>query len=278
MSATELLRLEMLVALSVVGAVVGSFLNVCIYRLPIGKSVVTPPSACPRCGQRLKPWHNVPIVSWILLRGRCACCHEPISVRYPLVEALNAGLWLGAGLHFGLDARTFVLLPLLSALVVLFFTDYDHQLLPDKVTLPSAAIGLAVAAWNPLLDLAPGFLGQGGVLSRLASSAAGAALGYGLFFTLAMVWQVLFARDAMGGGDLKMMLAVGAFLGLGGVLVTIFLASIVGTLLSLPYLLSGRWGMTRQLPFGCFLAPAAAITAFWGNQLISWYVGLLMLA
>ncbi|MDQ7087218.1 MAG: A24 family peptidase [Acidobacteriota bacterium] len=187
-------------------------------------------------------------------------------------------MWLAAGLHFGCGARSFVLLPLLSALVVLFFTDYDHQLLPDKVTLPTAAIGIALAPWNTLLDLAPGFLGQGSMVSRLASGAAGAVLGYGLFFTLAMVWQMLFARDAMGGGDLKMMLGVGAFLGIGGVVVTVFLASIVGTLLSLPYLLSGRWGMTRQLPFGCFLAPAAAITAFWGNPLIRWYLGLLMLS
>lgn len=275
MTEAALYRGEFYFLLGIVGAVVGSFLNVCIYRLPLGRSVVMPRSACPSCGEVLRAWHNIPVISWLLLRGRCAFCGAPISPRYPAVELLNAAVWLLAGWRFGVSLQTLLLLPLLSALIVLFFTDYDHKLLPDAVTFPIAGVGILAAPWNGLLDLAPGWLGSGSVAGRLAAAAAGAVLGYGIFFTLAVVWQMLFARDAMGGGDLKMMLGVGAFLGMGGVVVTIFLASVGGTLLSLPNLLTGRWRMTRELPFGCFLAPAAAFAVFFGDDLLRWYVGLI---
>ncbi len=219
----------------------------------------------------------MPIVSWILLRGRCGFCKAPVSARYPAVELMNALLWLALLLRFDVSPRAFVFLPAVSLLLVLFFTDLDHKLLPNKLTFPLAIAGLALAPWNAALDLAPGFLGQGGWLPRLASAGAGAALGYGIFFLLAMTWQFLFARDAMGGGDLKLMLGVGAFLGVAGVVMTIFLASVIGALLSLPNLLTGRWKMTRELPFGCFLAPAAIFLVFYGEPLARWYLGLLFI-
>jgi len=270
-----LLHVEWLVGLAVVGAVVGSFLNVCIWRIPRGESVVRPGSRCPACGTPIRPWHNVPVLSWFWLGGKCAACGTRISPRYPFVEALNAALWVLAGWRFGPGLPALVLLPFLSAMVVLFFTDWDHMILPDRVTLPLAVLGLALAPWNPRLDLGPGLLGSGTVTGRLAAALLGAAVGWGLFFFLVLTWRVLFDREAMGGGDLKMMLGVGAFLGFGGVVTTVFLASVVGTLVAAPYLLTARWHGTRELPFGCFLAPAAVISALWGREMIAWYLHLL---
>lgn len=264
-----------LAILGVVGLVVGSFLNVVIYRVPLGKSIVWPGSACPACGHAIRAHHNVPVLSWLLLRGRCADCGVRIPVRYPLVEAGHAALWLAAAARFGIGRELLIVLPLLSGLLVLFFTDWDHHLLPDRVTLPLAALGLALAPWNARLDDMPGWLGSGTAASRLAAAALGAALGYGIFLALSLTWELLFKRDAIGGGDFKLMLGVGAFLGMGGSLLTIFLGSFVGALFSVPFLLVGSWSMKRELPFGCFLVPAAVFAAFWGNEALRWYLGLL---
>ncbi len=275
MTFEELVRLELYVGAVLFGAVVGSFLNVCIWRIPRRESIVTPRSRCPACGAAI-PWYlNIPVVSWFVLRGRCAECAAAISWRYPFVEALNAALWLLVAWRFGLSVQTFLLLPFVSAMIVLFFTDWDHQILPDRVTWPLGALGLLVAPWNPALDLAPGWFGGGTPLTRIGSAIAGAGLGYGIFFFLALAWRVLFDRDALGGGDLKMMVGVGAFTGVPGVVVTIMTASVVGSLGAAPFLLTGRWDMTRELPFGCFLAPAAVLAALWGDAFVRWYLGLL---
>jgi len=267
--------MEFFILLVFCGLVFGSFLNVCIYRIPLGKSVVSPRSACPSCGTAIAWYGNVPVLSWLVLRGRCAHCRAPISVRYPFVEALNAGLWVAVAIWFGPSITALLLLPFVSILLVLFFTDWDHHLLPDRLTFPLAIVGLIVAPFNPRLDFGYGILSEGGTGGRMLAALLGAVLGYGIFFTLAFVWKVFFDKDAMGGGDLKMMLGVGAFLGMGGVITTIFLASILGTVLALPFLLTGRWAMTRQLPFGCFLAPAALISAFTGIEALRWYLGII---
>jgi leader peptidase (prepilin peptidase)/N-methyltransferase len=263
------------VGLFVLGAVFGSFLNVCIRRLPRQESVVRPASRCPRCGAPIRWWQNVPILSWLALRGRCASCGQPISLRYPFVEALNGLLWLAAWLKFGPQPETLVFLPFLSGMVVLFFTDLDEQLLPDVVTYPLAAAGLVLAAWNGRLDLAPGLLGSGSVSGRLLSAAAGAALGAGVFVVMMVVWKALFVREAMGWGDPKLMLGVGAFTGIPGVVLTILLASVAGTLVNLPLLLAGRRRMTSEVPFGCYLAPVAVLVVFFGNEVARWYLSLL---
>ncbi|UCF66757.1 MAG: prepilin peptidase [Acidobacteriota bacterium] len=265
-----------LFALALFGATIGSFLNVCAYRIPLGRSIVRPGSACTACGTLIRWQHNIPVFSWLYLRGRCASCRTRISARYPLVEAGNALLWVLVGWRFGPTIGALVLLPFVSAMIVLFLTDLDHQLLPDRITLPLAVAGLVVAPWNARLDLGPWLFGSGTPLGRLVAALVGAVIGYGVFFTLALAWRVLFDREALGGGDLKMMLGVGAFLGAHGVLLTIFLASLIGTLLSLPALLSGRWRMTHVLPFGCFLAPAAVVAMFYAPEIIRWYLGLLV--
>jgi leader peptidase (prepilin peptidase)/N-methyltransferase len=263
------------IALFVLGSVFGSFLNVCIHRLPRGESLVFPASRCPRCGATIRWWQNVPILSWLVLRGRCASCKGVISLRYPFVETLNGLLWLSLWSKFGTSPETLVFLPFLSGLVVLFFTDLDEQLLPDRVTYPLAAAGLVFAAWNGRLDLAPGPLGDGSVMGRVLSAAAGAALGAGVFVVLMVAWKALFVREAMGWGDPKLMLGVGAFTGLPGVVLTILLASLAGTLVNLPLLLAGRRRMTSEVPFGCYLAPVAVFVVFFGNEIALWYLSLL---
>jgi leader peptidase (prepilin peptidase)/N-methyltransferase len=274
---TELLRIEGFVLLGLVGLVVGSFLNVVIYRVPLRRSVVRPRSSCPACGAAIAWYHNVPVVSWLVLGGKCAACRAPIAARYPFVEAANAALWLAAGWRYGITPETLVLLPFLSAMLALFFTDWDHKLLPDRITLPLLVLGLASAPWNARLDLARLAVGPGTAGPRLATALAGAAAGFGALFLVGWLWQVLFRREALGGGDLKLMAAVGAYLGLPGVVVTIFGGSLVGTLVALPFLLGGRWTMTRELPFGCFLTPAAALFALWGEPVVRWYLGLIRL-
>jgi leader peptidase (prepilin peptidase)/N-methyltransferase len=263
------------ILLFVLGAVFGSFLNVCIHRLPRGESVVSPASRCPRCGAPIRWWQNVPVGSWLLLRGRCASCGKPISLRYPFVEALNGLLWLAAWLKFGAQPETLVFLPFLSGMVVLFFTDLDEQLLPDVVTYPLAVAGLVLAAWNVRLDLAPGWLGSGSPLGRVVSALAGAALGAGVFVVMMVVWKALFVRAALGWGDPQLLLGVGAFTGIPGVVLTILLASVAGTLVNLPLLLAGRRRMTSEVPFGCYLTPVAVFAVFYGNEIVRWYLSLL---
>ncbi len=274
MTPAGLVQAEALFLIGVVGLLVGSFLNVVIYRVPLRRSIVHPRSACPACGTPIAWYHNVPIASWLLLRGRCATCRAPISARYPVVEAANAALWLAATARYGVTAEALVLFPFLSAMLALFFTDWDHKLLPDRITLPLLALGLATSPWNGRLDI---FALAGGPLAlwpRTAAALAGAVAGFGALFLVGWLWQLLFRREALGGGDLKLMAAVGAYLGVPGVVATVFGGSLVGTAIALPFLLSGRWTMTRELPFGCFLTPAAALFALFGEPLVRGYLGL----
>jgi leader peptidase (prepilin peptidase)/N-methyltransferase len=252
-----------------VGLVLGSYLNVCIHRLPLGESVVYPASRCPKCGSVIRAWQNVPVVSWLLLRARCASCREPISWRYPAVEALTGlaavALWRGYGPSWAFAvAASFTLM-----MIVLFFTDYDHQLLPDLVTLPGFGVGLALAWFNP-------FLGDPG-WSRIVASLTGAALGSGILWGIGALYSRLRGVEAMGFGDVKMMALVGAFAGPAGVAVTLFSASIVGAVTGLALIpLKGKT-LQNALPFGCFLAPAALVALLWGRRAVTVYLGLLHL-
>jgi len=248
-----------------VGLVFGSFLNVCIYRLPVGQSVIRPRSRCPRCETPIPWYRNIPLLSWVLLRGRCANCSASISWRYPFVEALSAltvvGLW-------------FVYGPSVS-----FPIADDHQLLPDAVTLTGLMTRLAVAWFNPFLDGAffwsnPLFPGVG--QDRVWYACAGAALGSGLLWAFGAIYGKLRGVEAMGMGDVKMMAMVGAFVGPFGVLLTIFGASLVGAFVGLAMIpLKGR-SLQDALPFGCFLAPAALIALFFGRVAAEAYLGVLV--
>jgi leader peptidase (prepilin peptidase) / N-methyltransferase len=268
MSAEELEPFASVIAL-VFGLVVGSFLNVCIYRLPAGQSVVSPGSRCPNCGAPVRAWQNVPVLSWLILRGRCAACGNPISWRYPAVETLTGlamlALWRGFGATwaFGI-AASFALM-----MIVLFFTDYDEQLLPDAVTLPGFGLGLAAAWFNP-------FLGDPG-WERIVLAVSGAALGSGILWGIGALYTRVRGVEGMGFGDVKMMALVGAFTGPAGVAVTLFAASVVGAIVGLALIPLRRKTLQNALPFGCFLAPAAMAALLWGRRAIESYLGLLHL-
>jgi len=247
-----------------VGLVLGSFLNVCIYRLPRGESLVRPRSRCRSCKKPILWYQNVPVLSWLFLRGRCARCGGSISLRYPLVELLSGGFLLALWMTYGPSAAFAISSVFALALVVLFFTDLDLQLLPDVITLPGFAAGVALAWVNP-------FLGQELPWARVWTSVAGGALGAGVLWGIGALYKRFRGVEAMGMGDVKMMSMVGAFTGPVGVLFTLLVASLAGAAVGLALIpLRGRT-MKDALPFGCFLAPAAAAALLYGKQAFDAY-------
>jgi leader peptidase (prepilin peptidase)/N-methyltransferase len=245
----------------VLGLLVGSFANVCIHRLPRRESVGRPPSSCPRCGARIRPWDNVPVLSYLVLRGRCRRCRAPISMRYPLVEAANGAAWLGLALLKGPTPRTFVMMALVTALIVLSLIDLEWQILPNVITLPGVVVGLLAS----LLPGPPGLLG----------ALAAAAGGYLALMALALAWKRLRQVDALGQGDWKMTAMLGAFLGWQGMVLTVFLASLLGTLVGVGLMAFGGRTSQHKLPLGTFLGLAGIVVVFVGEPLLAWYRGLL---
>jgi leader peptidase (prepilin peptidase) / N-methyltransferase len=239
---------------ALLGAVVGSFLNVCILRWPAEQSVVRPPSRCPRCGAGLRPWDNIPVVSWIMLRARCRKCGEPISAMYPLVELATAVIWAGMVWQHGLSLEAASGAVFFTILLGIAMTDARTYLIPDEFSLGGLVIGLLFSVPDGL----PG-LGQ---------AVLGAAVGFGVLWAVGTLGTWLFKKDAMGGGDIKMMAMVGAFLGWQGVLLTIFLGALLGTLIFVPITLVKR---DKLVPFGIFLSLGAAATYLAGPALIAWY-------
>jgi leader peptidase (prepilin peptidase) / N-methyltransferase len=237
-----------------VGACVGSFLNVCVYRWPEDKSVVAPPSSCPSCGTRIRWYDNVPVLGWLWLRGKCRACGARISIQYPLVELLTAALWVMAAWRFGLSWQTLSAALFFTILLGIALSDARTYIIPDQFTLGGLVIGLA-------LSFAPGGIAP-------LRSAIGAAVGFGLLWLVAVVGEWAFKKPAMGGGDIKMMAMVGAFLGPIGVLLTLFLGALFGSIIFTP--ITMRTG--KLVPFGIFLAVGAAITEPFGQAMIDWYV------
>ena len=245
------------------GLTVGSFLNVCIHRLPLGQSVVHPRSRCPACGAPIRAWQNVPVLSWVVLGRRCASCRAPIAWRYPAVEALSALTLLALWTALGPTAAFSVAAPFALAMIVLFFTDWDHHLLPDAVTLTGFAAGVAASWWNP-------FLGEPG-LPRLVASLSGAALGAGTLWSIGTVYKRVRGVEGMGLGDVKLMAFVGAVTGPAGVAATLFFGSIVGAIVGLALIPLRGKSLKTELPFGCFLAPASLAALLWGRQALAAY-------
>ncbi|HEX9020849.1 MAG TPA: prepilin peptidase [Nitrospirota bacterium] len=264
------------------GLVVGSFLNVCIVRLPRGRSIVTPPSHCPRCKGSIRFYDNIPIISFLLLRGKCRRCGEPISWRYPLVELMNGLLYVWIVREFGIGGEAFLLMALCSSLLVVTFIDMDFQIIPDVITLPGMLIGLSLAPFflYPLTDPLPFRLGNliphaGPHLTSFLNSLIGLVLGGGPLLALGWIWEKLRHVEAMGGGDVKLMGMVGSFLGWKGALLTIMLGALAGSVVGVSLILLKRHKMGKVIPFGPFLAAGAVATAFYGPDIISWYVGLI---
>ena len=242
------------------GAIVGSFLNVCIYRLPLGKSVVWPGSACARCGRPLAWFENVPVVSYVLLRGRCRTCGDRISLRYPTVEAITAAMFALGWWYYGPGVLLASRLVLGCALIVLFEIDREHQILPNVITLPGIAVGFAFS-----LFAEPGWV----------SSLAGIVVGGGTLLAIAYGYYALRHEEGLGMGDFKMLAMIGAFLGWRLTLLTLMMGSLGGSIVGMALILLKRGGMKSALPFGTFLALGAALAATVGPVVVDWYVGLL---
>ena len=239
---------------AVVGACVGSFLNVCVYRWPAGLSVISPPSRCPVCETRIRWYDNIPVLGWIFLRGRCRECGSRISAQYPLIELTTASLWLAAALRYGFTWQALSTAVFFTLLLGIALTDARTYIIPDQFSLGGLVIGL-------LLSLAPGGI-------EPLQSFLGAALGFALLWMVAVLGEWAFKKPAMGGGDIKMMAMVGAFLGMPGVLLTIFLGALFGSLIFGP--ISIKTG--KLVPFGIFLALGAGIAEGWGSQIVNWYL------
>jgi leader peptidase (prepilin peptidase)/N-methyltransferase len=243
----------------VLGLCLGSFLNVVIHRLPRGESLGHPRSRCPRCGHRIRPWHNIPVLGWLLLRGRCADCGLPISPRYPLVELAGGGLLLVAATVFPTPLHSLAAAWFFLSLTAVLFIDLEHRIIPDEISLGGTALGLLLAHWT--VGLVP--------------AVTGALAGAGGLFLVSLAYRVLRHRDGMGMGDVKLAAMLGAFLGLPGVVLTVLLASLLGSILGVTLVVTRRGSGTTALPFGSFLAPAAAFVLLWGPRIWAWYAGFL---
>lgn len=242
------------------GLAVGSFANVVILRLPEGRSLVHPPSRCPRCGAPIRPWQNVPVLSWLALRGRCAACGEPIAWRYPAVELANGLLWMGLAATGTPGPRMLFEMLLVTALLVLGLIDLDHQILPDAITIPSTAAGLAAS-------LLPGW-----PITPVGALAA-AAGGWAAMALVAVLYRRARGVEGLGQGDWKMAAMLGACLGWQPLLLTVFLATLSGTLVGVGMMAAGRSARDTRLPLGSFLALAAIAVVFAGRPILTWYAG-----
>jgi leader peptidase (prepilin peptidase)/N-methyltransferase len=242
------------------GAIIGSFLNVCIYRLPRGGSLVWPASRCPHCQRPLSWFENVPVVSYLGLRARCRTCRAPISVRYPVVEALTGAMFTLGWWYYGPSVLLASRLLFGCALIVLFAIDLEHHLLPNAITLPGVVVGLVLS-----FATEPGWL----------ASVVGIVVGAGLLYVVAEVYYRVRHEEGLGMGDVKMLAMIGAFLGWKLTILTIMLASFVGSIVGVALIATGRGSLKYALPFGTFLALGAAAAATVGQPLLDWYLGLL---
>jgi len=245
----------------IVGAAIGSFLNVCIYRWPAEQSVIRPPSRCPSCEHALAWYDNVPILGWLLLRGRCRYCGAGVSVQYPLIELATALIWVAAAVRFGPSFDALHSALFLTILLGIAMTDAREMVIPDQFTLVGAAAGIALA-------FAPGGI-------TVMHAVLAAALGYVLLWTVKLGAEKALGKPALGIGDIHMMVFVGAFIGAPGMLLTLMLGSVLGLLIGVPLTwLRGRLTvMGTYLPLGTFLALGAAVAHVWGAVIVQWYLG-----
>ena len=247
------------VVVGLFGLVAGSFLNVVIHRLPRGESVASPGSHCPACGAPIRPYDNVPVLSWLLLRGRCRVCRAPISARYPAVELANAVLWVAVFLQAPGWADFASGAFLSSACLALLAIDAEFRILPDRITLTGIAVGLALSFFSRVRSP--------------ASSFAGAAIGAGGLWLVAFLYEKWKKVEGMGFGDVKMLGMIGALLGVSGVVIAVLLASVAGSLVGLALVLARRGSLQTALPFGVFLALGAVAAFFWAPVLTELYRG-----
>lgn len=244
--------------LAVFGLIIGSFLNVCIFRIPRGKSIVTPRSNCPKC-RHVLPWYeNIPVLSYIFLKGQCSKCSTRISPAYPIVEILTALLAIVLYIFFGFSLKSLIFFLLFSSLIITTFVDFERQEIPDIITLPGIIIGLCLSVVYPELFLKLR-------LEALLDSFLGVLVGGGSLYVLGFLGEIIFKKEAMGGGDIKLLAMIGAFLGWELTLLTFFLAPLFGSCTGI--ILKIKEGK-EIIPYGPYLALAAFIALLWGNDII----------
>ena len=243
----------------VFGLVVGSFLNVCIYRIPIEKSIVYPPSSCPKCNTQIKWYDNIPVLSYIILGGKCRQCRSKISPIYPLIEILTGFITVLIYLKFKLSIQTAAFLIFSYALIVGSFIDLKHYIIPDRISLGLIAVGVAFSYFLPI---------------GLKGSLIGAASGFVILYGLALLGELLFKKEAMGGGDIKLLSGIGAFLGIKGVLFVLLFSSFLGSLIGIALITAGKKELTSKIPFGPYLSLAAVCYPFFGEWIIKFIYGI----
>jgi leader peptidase (prepilin peptidase)/N-methyltransferase len=238
----------------------GSFLNVVIYRLPLGMSIIKPRSFCPGCRQQIKFYDNIPLISFLVLRGRCRYCGERISFIYPLVELLTALSFILLYLHHSLSFFFFASCLFSSALIVLAFIDYNHQVLPDEITLPGIALAIIYSFFRKDLNL--------------TQALVGAVSGAGFLLFIYAAYYLLRKKEGLGMGDVTLMLMIGAYLGWKQAFFTLIIASFAGAIVGAFFIIFRKKTFQYSLPFGTFLAPAALVSLLWGKELVAAYLGL----
>lgn len=244
-----------------VGLCIGSFLNVCIHRLPLQASIVKPGSKCPKCDTPIAFYDNIPLLSFILLWGRCRKCKSPIGFRYPLVELLTGLLTVCVFTVFGPTAEGFIYFLLITVLIAVTFIDIDHRIIPDRITLPGIPLFFLVAFFLPRFTVIDSLLG---ILA-----------GGGSLYLVAWGYHLLTGQEGMGGGDIKLLAMIGAVVGWQGILFTIFTGSLLGCIVGFSLMIKNRKGMKLAVPFGPFLSMGAVIYVFFGPSLVYWYFNLL---
>lgn len=242
----------------VFGSLFGSFLNAVIHRVPLGESIARP-SACPVCDQKIRWYHNVPVFGWLILGGKCKDCGARISVRYPIVELLGGLILMAAIARWGLDVSAASSAIFAYIMLTLALIDVDHRILPNVITIPGAFVGLGLALFDPRVEFVDALIG--------------AAFGGGVLYSVAWLYLRLRGREGMGMGDVKMMFTVGAFVGWQGAFMTIFIGSLIGSIVGITMIKATRKGWEYALPFGTFLAAAAVLVDFYGQEIFVWYWG-----
>ena len=241
----------------ILGLIVGSFCNVCIYRIPKNESIIYPASHCPKCRTTIKPVDNIPLLSYILLKGRCRNCGSKISIQYPVVELLTGIIYLIIYLIYGLSIQSLVYIILSSALIIIAFIDLNEQIVPDVISLPGIGVGLILSFFVPYLSF--------------INSALGVVVGGGIILIIALVGSMIFKKEAMGGGDVKLAAMMGAFLGWRYTIISLFLGFFLGALAGIFLILSKIKSKEDMVPFGPFIALGSLITLLWGEKIIAWY-------
>ena len=249
-----------IILIFILGLIVGSFNNVCIYRIPRNESIIYPASHCPKCRSKIKPIDNIPLLSYILLKGRCRNCKSKISIQYPIVELLTGLTYLIIYLIYGLSVQTLIYIILSSALIIIAFIDLNEQIVPDVISLPGIIIGFILSFFVPYISF--------------INSALGVVVGGGIILIIGLAGSVIFKKEAMGGGDVKLAAMIGAFLGWRYMVISLFLGFFLGALAGIFLILSKIKRKEDMVPFGPFIALGSIITLLCGEKIIAWYIGI----